>query len=378
MNILQIVTLSYPCGTVHHVLMTATELTRRGHQVTVVCPAQGWLRTQLEARGIPLVGLATRPAKRVQQIIALAQQVRRDGIQVIHTHTTRATYIGLAVAQVARVPIVATLHSLTHDLVYRRLLPRKPHRMLAVSDALRQTLIEQKVPAGYVQTVYNGTDFLEAAANLDRAQAARFVRAELALPTDAPLVGLVGDIGKEKGHPLLLEAVPAILAACPLAQFVFVGHIHVEAHARLLQTARSMKVTDHLHFLGVRHDMARLLAAFDVLTIPSEWETFGMVAIEAMAVGTPVVAAHVGGLSEIIVQEQSGVLVARDPSSFAQAVIALLHDPSRRARISRAAQCRVQERFSVSTMVGNVEAIYGEVSQSRQPVPADVVRGGQA
>ena len=377
MHILHIVTLSYPCGTGHHVLMAADQLTRRGHQVTVLCPAQGWLKTQLEARGIAYIGLAQRPAGRARQILVLARQARRERVQIVHTHTTRATYLGLLLGYVTRVPVVATLHSLTHDVVYRRLMPRKANRILTVSDALRQTLLQQKVPAQYVQTVYNGTDFLESAAGLDRSQAAQSLREELRLPDDAPLVGLVGAVGEEKGHPLLVQAVPAILAECPRTHFVFAGHIHAHAHARLLQTAARLGIADRLHFLGVRHDMPRLLAAFDVLTIPSEWETFGMVAIEAMAVGTPVVAARVGGLAEIIAQGHCGILVEREPVVLAQAVVSLLHDPPRRARLGEAGQCRVEERFGATTMADNMEAVYRDVLQGGHVMRADAAREGR-
>ena len=365
MNILQIVTHSYPCGVVSHALLVADQLQQRGHRVTVLCPAQGALPTQLQSRGVPTQPIAENLPDKLRQLQSLSRQARAQPVDVIHAHTTRAAYYGVLLGQRAQTPVVATLHSLTHDLVYRRLLPRRANRMIAVSEAQQKRLVEQNIPASYLRAVYNGTDMLDQAARLNRGEAASAVRAELNLPLPTPIIGLIGDVGEAKGHPLLLSAIPEILAHCPSAHFVFVGHRHADAFACLLETATRLGITDRLHFLGARSDIARLLASMDILAVPSRWETFGLVVIEAMAMGTPVVAARVGGLPEIVVDGETGVLVERGPAAFAQALVALLQNPSRRARMGMAGQARVQELFTADAMLDRIEDVYEEAVQAR-------------
>ena len=365
MNILQIVTHSYPCGIVSHALLVADQLQQRGHRVMVLCPAQGALPSQLRNRGIPMQPIAECIPDRLSQLQSLSRQARVQPVDVIHTHTTRATYYGFLLGQRAQVPVVATLHSLTHDLVYRRLLPRHANRMIAVSEAQRTYLVEQNIPASYLRTIYNGTDMLDQFTTFRRHEVACALRAELNLPLLTPLIGLLGDVGEAKGHPLLLAAVPEIIAGCPSAHFVFVGCKHADAYARLVETAARLGVSGCLHFLGVRSDIARLLTAMDVLAVPSRWETFGLVVIEAMAMGTPVVAARVGGLPEIVVDGETGVLVERGPAAFAQALVALLQNPSRRARMGMAGQARVQELFTADAMLDRIEDVYEEAVQAR-------------
>ena len=312
-----------------------------------------------------MLPIATRLPDQLRQMQTLRRQARGQRMDVIHTHTTRATYYGLLLGQRTRTPVVATLHSLTHDLVYRRLLPRGANRMIAVSEAQRKYLVEQNIPAPYLRAVYNGTDMLKQAAHFPRNGTACSVRAELNLPLQTPLIGLINDVGDTKGHPLLVAAIPEILEHCPSAHFIFVGCKHADTYARLVETAIWPAIKDRLHFLGIRSDIARLLAAMDVLTVPSQWETFGLVVIEAMAMGTPVVAARVGGIPEIVVEGETGLLVERDAAAFARAVVSLLQNPARRASMGLAGQARVQERFTADVMLDRIEDVYGEAVQSR-------------
>lgn len=366
MNILQIVTHSYPCGVVSHALLVADQLQQRGHAVTVLCPAQGALPAQLQSRGIATQAIEVRSQDRLRQLGTLTRQARRQPFDVIHTHTTRAAYYGLLLGYRPQTPVVATLHSLTHDLVYRRLLPRGANRMIAVSEAQRKSLVDQRLPSLYLRAIYNGTDMLDHAARLNRSAAACAVRAELNLSSQAQLIGLIGDVGEAKGHPLLLASVPKIIARCPSAHFVFIGYKHEDACARLMQTALRSGVADRLHFLGVRPDIARLLASMDVLAVPSRRETFGLVVIEAMSMGIPVVAANVGGIPEIVADGETGLLVERDPAAFAQALVALLTSPARRAQMGQAGHKRVQERFTADTMIDRIEDVYCEAAHTRR------------
>ncbi len=135
---------------------------------------------------------------------------------------------------------------------------------------------------------------------------------------------------------------------------------------QLKALADSEGVSDLLRFTGYRRDVQRLMKAMDVITVPSEIEAFGMVIIEAMAMGKAVVGARVGGIPEVIVEGETGLLMERTPAALAEAVVELLKDPGRRAAMGAAGQVLVSTHFTVNVMTNNMEALYREMLESKR------------
>lgn len=376
MNILQVISSSRTSGAEKHLVVLSEWLRRRGHNVLVVCPPGGWLPGQLRKAGVPAVEIAMHGLLSPRTIFALRRVVRQNGVDVIHTHLTRATYLGYFAGLLAHVPVISTVHVLTRDFAYRYL-PSRNHWFVAVSDYLRQALIARGVPPARVQTVYNGTDFASDRPDLVPlgARPSPFVplvpapslsvRAELGLPADAELVGQFGRVDSFKGAPLLVRAAKSIVEACPRAYFVFVGHAEPGIQQALWEMASSERVDDRLRFTGVRDDVPRLMEAMDVVTLPSQMEACSMAIIEAMAMGRPVVATRAGGNLELIVDQATGILVERTPEALAAAVVGLLQDPLRRAAMGQGGQTRARALFSAQTMARNMEGFYRQVLERR-------------
>src|SRR6266496_1566650 len=115
MNILQVISSSRTSGAEKHLVVLSEWLRRRGHEVTAVCPAGGWLPDQLRGAGIPAIELPMHGAKSSGSILALRRVIRERKVDVVHTHLTRATYMGYFAGTLAHVPVISTVHVLTRD-----------------------------------------------------------------------------------------------------------------------------------------------------------------------------------------------------------------------------------------------------------------------
>jgi glycosyltransferase involved in cell wall biosynthesis len=371
MNILQIVSSSRISGAEKHVVVLSDRLRRRGHEVLAVCPRGDWLPGQLAGAAVPTWELKFRGPHAIRCLTDVLRYVRHNRVDIIHAHLTKATYIGYVVGRLTGLPLISSLHTRTTDLVYRRLMPAPKNRIITVSNFLRDMLIAQGIPAWMLTTIYNGTEFFEAGESSDELLPGAIageaapeplpLRAELSLPKDAELIGLFGHVDEQKGHPLLVQAARAIVRQRPRAYFVFVGKTDARMQRMLWEMASADGVADRLRYMGVRNDIPRLMDEMDVVTVPSQIESFGMVIIEAMARSKPVVAARVGGIPELITDGETGLLVDRNPAELADAIVGLLHNPGKRDSIGRQGCRHARTHFSAETMVDNIEALYGSL-----------------
>lgn len=355
MNVIQIVSSNRASGTESQLVVLAAWLQRRGHQVLAICPPGGWLPGRLREANVPTLEMKMHGMSLLTAAFRLRELARENQIDVIHTHLTRATYIGHLAGRLAHIPVISTVHVVQRNVAYRYL-PTCKRSVVAVSEYLRQSLIARGVPPDRVQTIYNGTDFHEEVLTIVTPDDS--VRVELDLPPGSLLIGLFGQINAFKGSPLLVQAASRIVGEFPNAYFVFVGAARPKFQESLLKMAARDGVADRLRFTGVRDDVPRLMRAMEVITLPSQYETFGMVIIEAMALGKPVVATRAGGIPEIVQDHETGLLIERTPEALADALISILSDTPRRHRMGAAARHRAETRFAASVMVQQVEDLY--------------------
>jgi glycosyltransferase involved in cell wall biosynthesis len=178
-------------------------------------------------------------------------------------------------------------------------------------------------------------------------------RAELTNDPAAPLVLTVARLDAQKGIPVLLDAV----ASVPDAAFVVAGD--GPDRAALEARAVSLGLADRVRFLGHRRDVASLLAAADVLVLPSLYEGLPLSVLEAMIAGVPVIATAVGGTDEVVRDGETGTLVPPgDASALAAAIRRVLGDRERSSRLADAARALVAREHSVEAMVASVSRLY--------------------
>jgi glycosyltransferase involved in cell wall biosynthesis len=186
-----------------------------------------------------------------------------------------------------------------------------------------------------------------------RAWAAR----EWSLVGDEAVVGAIGSLTPVKGHSDLLEAAARVVARRPRTRFVVVGDgpLRPALEGQVLR----LGLREHVVFAGVRGDVPRLLASFDIVALPSHTEGLSNVLLESMAMARPVVATAVGGNPDVLRDGASGRLVpARDPEALAAGLARLIEDPEAAQAMGREARRDVELRFSRQQMVEGYEAFY--------------------
>lgn len=358
LRVMQIVSGTEVNGAVVHCLQLSRALAARGHAVTVVCRPDSWIASQLGDGPLPVVTsqLTRFPPRELRRIAAV---VRDAGIDVVHTHMSRAHFFGVLLRRWCGVPCVATAHSTTLQLHWMF-----NDAVIAVSEATRRYQQRRNlVRAGRIQTIHTFVDQAHVAAASPGDGAA--VCAELGIEPGALVVGTVGAVIPRKGITDLVRAWPAVRAAQPQARLLIAGD-EPEGHADVCRAlAQRLGVADAIIWAGRRADVARILAALDVFVLASRVEPFGLAAAEAMAAGLPVVATAVGGLPECVSDGETGVLVPpSDPPALAAALVALLGDPLRRRQLGVAGRQRVAARFAAEVQVPRIEAVLRRVAIS--------------
>jgi len=189
------------------------------------------------------------------------------------------------------------------------------------------------------------------------------VRSELGIPEDDKVVGNVAHLRSQKGHDVWLKTAARVLESSPSTTFVIVGREKQRGHQEELESlAASLGISDRVRFVGFRPDPYPYLAAMDVFLMTSEFEGFPIALVEAMAMGRPVVSTDVGGVSEAIGEEETGLLApAGDDGALARHVVALLEDAPRRKAMAVRASSRARSEFTVERMVDLVEQTYDEL-----------------
>ena len=392
-------------GAQEHLYNLVTRLDRARYDVSVLALSGGPGVRRLERTGVPVCVLDDMSDD--EAITAVAARLAAVDADVVHNHMYRAEVVGtqaawsLAHAGRRRPFIVGTVHSSRirseedRDLL-RRLTPRMDH-LIAVSRAIVRKLEDEGRIGAPISLIYNGVDL----ARYSEQAACRTLLDEYGIAPDAPIVGVVARLEPEKGHPTLLDAWPAVLAAVPNAHLLVVGEgsqrelleaqaaslgligdstaplarsaprpslaREFDAHPRITGMPQLASFTEpgdgtrSVTFTGRRDDVPAVTAALDVAVLPSYREAQGLSILEAMALSRPVVASAVGGIPEMIDDGRTGLLVPpRDPDALAAAITRVLNDHVFAERLGRAGHDLVHERFCVEQMVRAVETIYDE------------------
>jgi glycosyltransferase involved in cell wall biosynthesis len=358
-------------GAEHSLLLLLKHLNRDRFQPLLACN-RGPLAEAAAALDVPVIPVEMPrirsemlgPLRLLRGGLALATIIRRQVVDLVHSNVMRASFYAALAATLSRRPLlwhVRDIHPPTEGW-YTRLMCRLAVQVIAISQAAAAPL---PGPAK-VTVVYNGVDLEDFPLGLDRVA----VRAELGLPADAPIAGIVGRLRPWKGQERFLRVAAMVARQLPKARFLVVGGVIFagsEAYeTRLRQLAVELGLAGRVIFTGQREDLPRILAALDVLVHCADAEPFGRVLIEGMAARRPVVAFADGGVPEIVTDGETGLLVGPgDIEGMAEAVMSLLVDPDRRHGMGAAGRRRVETHFDARQTAHAVEGVYDEVLSKR-------------
>jgi glycosyltransferase involved in cell wall biosynthesis len=339
----------------------------------------------------------------------LARAVRAQQAAIVHANSVRAGLIAALTPLPAHTRLVVHVRDALPPTVPGRLvaalLARRAHAVIAISRFVAAAFTGQVADAtagpapgvhrpgggllqpSMLRVIYNGVD--PSRWDPARADGAR-VRQELGVPPQAPLLALVGQITPWKGQRDALCALPTVRARYPTAVLLVAGSPkftgptvradNLAYAAELRRTAAALGLDGGVRFLGERDDVPDLLAAADLLVLPSWAEPFGRVLIEAMAMARPVVATRAGGVPEVVEHGASGLLVPpRAPAALAAAILALLDDPARARAMGARGRAVVTARFTAAQTAAAIDALYAELGAAGpSPTPAPSRRRQEA
>ena len=319
-----------------------------------------------EKRGIPTQRLIIRQDLDLLVIRRLKQMFQAAKPDVVHTHLSHADAHGLPAARWAGVPVVITGRH-NDDAFRRRAVVRWLNRQLwgrvtagiAISESIRRFAIEvEGAPPPKVRVVPYGFEYSPLKPDALREARTR-LQAEQGLAADSLLVGMACRLVEQKGVIYGLRAFRQIADEFPNAYVLIAGD--GELRAALEQEAGDLAQFGRVRFLGWREDVPGLMAGLDIFLMPSLWEGFGLVLLEAMSKQLPIVASRVSAIPEVVIHGETGLLAPpRDVEGFAEALRALLPDRSLRAYMGMNGEDRLEQHFSAVRMAEQTRAVYEE------------------
>ncbi|MCY4021540.1 MAG: glycosyltransferase [Chloroflexi bacterium] len=315
-------------------------------------------------RGIPLRRLTIHRDYDLTLLFKIRRVLRQIKPDIVHTHLIHADLYGLFAAKLAGIrTVISSRHNddqFRFHPMWRRISPalwRLTSGGIAISAAIRDFMIEvEAAPDEKINVVQYGLEHKWIADEELRA-ARRNLSVELRLDSDALLLGMVCRIVEQKGIPYALRAFRQIRDRFPTANLIIAGDGDLRPQLEAL--ARELGIDANVHWLGWRGDALKLIGAFDTLLMPSLWEGFGLVLLEAMSRRVPVIANRVSAIPEVVAHGQTGLLVEpRDVDALAAAMARLLEDHALRQHMGLLGAARLEERFNVERMVSGTVAVY--------------------
>ncbi len=347
-------------GGQNQVLLTVLGMRALGHRAMLVAHAAGELR-QRAAEGLELIPLAPVTEMDLSAAWKLSRLMKQLRPDVVHAHDPHAVAmaalaLSMSGARTPR-PLPPLVAARRVDFPIKgNALSRWKYRQVdyfvCASEAIRQILLADGIAADRAVTIHEGIDLgrVDAAPKAD-------LHAELWLPHHAPIVGNVAALVPHKGHRHLIEAAAIVVRKMPDARFVIAGE--GELRQALERQIKDHRLEKHVFLAGFRPDILSVHKAFDIFVMSSVTEGLGTSLLDAMACGKPIVATTAGGMPEVVVNGETGLLVPpRDHQAMADAIVTLLRDPAIGARMGRAGEARVAERFSAERMVQETLALY--------------------
>lgn len=369
-------------------------LRQEGHRVTLIAPAYPAPRTghsDEDIIRIPSRALVNDPEDRMmkrRRIRQLLPRLRAGDYQLIHVQTPFvAHYAGRELARALGLPLLVSYHTFFEEYLhhYVPLLPRTALRWLArsftrrqgnevealvaPSEAMRRVLLDYGIqrPIAVIPTGIEANAFVPGDGNA--------FKQRLGMPRKAPTLVHVGRIAHEKNIGFLLDVMAQLLPSQPEAQLIIAGE--GPALRELQDRARTLGLDDSIRFVGyLDRDKALrdCYAAGDIFLFASRTETQGLVLLEAMAQGLPLVSTAVMGTRDIVLPERGALALPEEAGAFARAIDALLQDPERRTRMSQEAGAFAR-RWSVPVVTGQLVELYHRLIE-HSAIDASRVQGG--
>jgi glycosyltransferase involved in cell wall biosynthesis len=330
-----------------------TYLAGKGHQNHLSTHPHGKLCEQSRVLPIRAFPLTVRNELDVRAVPKLRRLIRYEKYDIVHFHTKRAHALSLWLPHGVNRPRYIVTRRMDYpqarNWYTRCLYNTSVDAVIAISGPIADVLIKAGVDANRIRIIHSGID------------SSRFAASgyEQTSHAGAPIIGTVSHLEQRKGHRYLLEAAQLLKGQGYAFKLTFAGHGSLQQ--QLEEMSQSLGLAQEVSFLGFVSDVPKFLAGLDIFVLPSLYEGLGVAALEAMAAGKAVVASRVGGLSELIKESETGLLVPPgNAQELAAAIAKLLQDKNLRSVFEQKAAARVRDEFTMQQMAKKTEDCYYE------------------
>jgi len=377
LSILHLLSNRWWTGTAEPVLALAQGLLERRQQVVLGVPADSQVEELARKAGVPLLeGLRLdprfHPSSWLQDVCTLRAFLRRTAVDVLHTHLSHDHWLALSAVRLlnpgrGRVPLqVRTVHTMRppRSLSNRWLLRHGAAHLITVSSTLQRDLAERlRISSARISAIAGAVD----SQRFHPALSGAHIRRELGMSTTTPLVGIVARLAPSRGHLTLVEAFAQVHTAIPAARLLIVGKGEFRPHIE--RRIRELGLAEAVIFGGYREDdLPEVLAAMDVFVLLSPGSEGSCRAVlEAMAVGKAVVATRVGALQDIVLDGETGLLIAPHAlTALVHAISRLLRAPEQARQMGLRGRQRIEHGFSRPRQVEEVLQLYHQLHATQR------------
>lgn len=338
-------------------LLLAKEIHKKGYPLELVVQPDSPLHKKALEASLPVTAIKIRNEFDLLAAFRLAWVMKKKNGVLVHFHDAHSLSAGSYAASLAKVPIRVISRRVDFALNKNPFSKRKYKKgvdsIIAVSLGVKKVLVDSGVDSQLIDVVPDGIDFLPP----EHIKKSDYLRKEFSFAPDDYLVGIVAHLADHKGHKYLIEATKILKDKAPKIKIIIIGEGPLLME--LTRQAKEIHVEDMVFFLGFQEDVPRLLDSLDLFVLSSYLEGMGSSLMDAMAHKLPVVATNVGGIPEVVIDGQTGLLVPpRRPAAMAEAILKLYRDPSLSSQLGQMGNEIVHLKFSAESMANKILGIY--------------------
>lgn len=350
-----------------YILRTIAELTEMGHEAAVLCLEDSEISRSAQKQGINFIPILQKGAKRTGEVFQLKRFIENNDFDIVHTHLSNDLWSLVPALNTSgkKTPLILTkcmASGVKKKDIFHRYLYKRVAKITAVSEYIRKNVIETcPVPPERVIVIPDAISLSKwDPLQFDKVKS----KTELGFHKNDIVIGMIGRISPGKGHEIFFETVKRIMEKenTDNIRFMVVGTAspgEKNYEEKILTAAEELGVKDKIIFTGFRDNIPFYLSAMDILAFPSNEESFGGTVLEAMAMKVPVAAFDSGGVPDIIINGETGLLAARNNiSEFTDALLKLIKDQELRSRFSDAGRKRARDHFEMRTIMNRFVELY--------------------
>lgn len=345
-------------------LFLAKELKRKGLPFFFIVQPESPLHQKACEAELPVLPFKIRNEFDLPAILRLAWAMKRKKCLLVHFHDAHSAAVGSVAASLAKVSFRIITRRVDFPLkknyFSRRKYMKNVDAIIAISEGVKKVLVEGGVDPENVEVISSGIDFSSFEEDSSALTSKDYLHREFSFAVDDYLVGIVAHLADHKGHQYLIQATKILKQQAPKIKTIIVGEGPLSME--LNRQAKELDVEDIIFFLGFRKDIPKILSSLDLFVLSSHLEGMGSSILDAMASRLPVVATKVGGIPEVVINGETGLLVPpRNPSALARAILRLYSDKTLASRLGQKGYELVHRKFSAEAMADKVVRLYEKI-----------------